>query len=136
MSESHRLLGKARGEPLPAGQVGVRVRVRLSGGSPSPRWSHALRARLANELTGRPAVGHLRLNGMVQGNEIVLDGVEDPEPANLGATLRRAVEGTNHALEKRDRRIKPNVTRDRADAIAYQFAIDLARRSQAARESS
>src|SRR4051794_17918686 len=66
-SEQHRIVGPPNGEPLPDGRVGVRVRIRLSG-CPSRRWSRDLSARLANELVGHPAVGHLRLNDIVQGD--------------------------------------------------------------------
>src|SRR3954468_2386188 len=37
MTEQHRLVGPASGEPLPDGRVGVRVRIPLSG-CPSRRW--------------------------------------------------------------------------------------------------
>jgi hypothetical protein len=73
MAERHTIVGEARGEPLPAGRVGVRLHVPLSG-SPSGRWSRDLSARLTTELTGHSAVGHLRLNDIVQGDHIVLRG--------------------------------------------------------------
>lgn len=44
MSEEHQIVGSARGEPLPAGRVGVCVRFPLSG-SPSSRWARDLSAR-------------------------------------------------------------------------------------------
>lgn len=74
MSEHYEIIGQARGEPRAAGCVGVRVRVQLSG-CPSRRWSQALGGRLATELAGHAAVGHLRINitEIVQGDEIVLE---------------------------------------------------------------
>lgn len=122
MSECHSIVGKARGEPLPTGRVGARLRVALSG-SPSPRWSLDLSARLTNELTGEPAIGHLSLNDIVQGNQIVLEGVEEPEAPNLACALRRAVEATNEACE-RPRRANGNMPRGRASAIAQQCPVD------------
>ena len=38
MSEDYQIVSRARGEPLPEGCTGVRVRVQLSG-CPSRRWS-------------------------------------------------------------------------------------------------
>ena len=122
MSEHHSIVGKAWGEPLPKGRVGARLRVALSG-SPSPRWSLDLSARLTNELTGEPAIGHLSLNDIVQGDQIVLEGVEEPEAPNLACALRRAVEATNEACEER-RSATENMPRGRASAIAQQCPVD------------
>ena len=97
MSETHHIAGDARGEPLPEGRVGARVRVPLSG-APSPRWSRALSAHLANELTGHRAVGHLQLDHVVQGSGLVLEGVEEREAPALGESLMRAVEAANACL--------------------------------------
>jgi hypothetical protein len=94
MSEEHQIVGLARGEPLPEGRVGVCLRFPLSG-TPSPRWSRGLTARLAVELTGRPAVGHLRLNQLVQGREIVLEGVESDEASHIAGAVERAVDAAN-----------------------------------------
>ena len=96
MSEEHYVVGLARGEPLPTGRVGVRVRFALSG-SPSPRWSRDLRARLTLQLAGHPAVGHLRLNDVVQGSEIVLEGVESAEASHIAGAVERAVDAANAA---------------------------------------
>ena len=49
MSEEYHIVDLARGEPLPVDRVGVRMRFPLSG-SPSPRWSRDLSARLTVEL--------------------------------------------------------------------------------------
>ena len=98
MSEHHHIVEMARGEPLPLGRVGVRVRFGLSG-SPSPRWSRDLRARLAQELAGHAAVGHLQLNDLVQGQEIVLDGVESDEASTLAGAVERAVDAANDAAD-------------------------------------
>ena len=115
MSEIHRIVA-VRGEPLSAGRVGVRVRVRLSG-CPSVRWSHALRARLAGELVGQRAVGYLKLNELVQGDELVLEGVEPSAVQALASTLRLAVDATNrtHTEEPAG---PTNVAQEEADAIA------------------
>ena len=51
MSEDYQIVSRARGEPLPEGCTGVRVRVQLSG-CPSRRWSRDLAARLSRELVG------------------------------------------------------------------------------------
>lgn len=94
VSEEHHIVDLARGEPLPAGRVGVRVRFALSG-SPSARWSRDLRAHLTMQLAGHPAVGHLRLNDVIQGSEIVLEGVEPAEAPNIAGEVERAVDAAN-----------------------------------------
>jgi hypothetical protein len=116
--EDHQIVGESHGEPLPAGRVGVRVRLQLSG-SPSGRWSSALSANLYREFIGHAAVGHLRLDQIVQGNEIVLDGGEEREAPTLAGTLRRAVDATNKALT-RDIDPNTNVAQEEADAIVRQ----------------
>ena len=95
MSEEYHIVDLARGEPLPVGRVGVRMRFPLSG-SPSPRWSRDLSARLTVELTGHAAVGHLRLDRIIQGEEIVLEGVESGEASNIAGAVERAVDAANH----------------------------------------
>ena len=122
MAERHTIVSEPRGEPLPSGQVGARLYVPLSG-SPSGRWSRYLSARLTTELTGHAAVGHLRLNNIVQGDQIVLDGVEEREAANLADALRRAVDATNKACEDRDEQPNENMPRDTADAIAQRIGV-------------
>src|SRR3954452_20355254 len=96
MAEQQSIVGPARGEPLPVGRVGVRLRIPLSG-APSGRWSRDLSARLTAEFTGHRNVGHLVLNDAVQGHEIVLDGVEAGEAEALADVVERAVEATNRA---------------------------------------
>jgi hypothetical protein len=123
MAERHTIVGEARGEPLPAGRVGVRLHVPLSG-SPSGRWSRDLSARLTTELTGQSAVGHLRLNDIVQGDHIVLEGVEEREAPNLADALQRAVDATNDACEERGVQPAENMPRDTADAIAQRVVAD------------
>jgi hypothetical protein len=86
--------GSARGEPLSAGQTGARVRIPLDT-APSPRWSDALAGALMTGLAGHPAVGHLHLNNVVQGAEIVLEGVEPREAELLGPVLLEAIETAN-----------------------------------------
>ena len=98
MPECHLIAGPARGAPLTAPQVGARVRVPLDS-PPSSRWSRALAAHLTAGLTGHSAVGHLRLDAVVQGSEIVLEGVEPAEAELLGPVLRGAIETANRACE-------------------------------------
>ncbi len=119
-----------RGEPLTPGHVGVRVRVQLNG-CPSRAWSRQLQARLAAELVGHAAVGHLRLGEIIQGDEIVLDGVEQRETAALANALRRTVDATNSLRMEREQphndSLDPSVIRRQAqaDAIACEFASQL-----------
>jgi hypothetical protein len=117
MSEHHRIAGEARGEPLPAGRVGIRVRIPLSG-CPSRRWSRDLSARLTNELVGHDAVGHLRLNDIVHGDQLVMEGVEAREAPALAEALRRAVDATNAACPDEAERSR-NVAPREADEIAH-----------------
>ena len=123
MSEDYRIVSRARGEPLPAGCVGVRVRIRLSG-CPSRRWSRDLSARLIRELSGHAAVGHLRLNvnEIVQGDQIVLEGVEASESSELTGALQRAVDAANQAGVDAPNQ-HGNVTQVEADAIARDIAF-------------
>lgn len=121
MTEDHQIVGESHGEPLPAGRVGVRVRLQLSG-CPSGRWSNALGANLYTEFLGHPAVGHLRLDEIVQGDQIVLDGVEASEAPTLAGTLRRAVDATNKACTQ-DVAPTANVAQGDADAIARQVVL-------------
>ena len=119
MPEHYRIVGASHGEPLPEGSVGVRVRIPLSG-CPSRRWSHDLKARLTNELVGHPAVGHLHLGNLVQGDQIVLDGVEELEAPLLSDALRRAIDATNSACSD-EARPSVNVKQPEADAIARKL---------------
>ena len=128
MSEHHHIVGFARGEPLPLGRVGVRVRFALSG-SPSPRWSWNLRARLTQELAGHAAVGHLQLNDIVQGQEIVLEGVESDEAPNLAGAVERAVDAANGASD--DARADDD---DTTGKIRQQEADDIAGEVRAAQQ--
>jgi len=122
MSETHQITGNARGEPLPEGRVGARVRVPLSG-TPSPRWSRALGAHLANELTGHAAVGHLQLNDVVQGGEVVLEGVEEREAPVLGDCLHRALAAANSCLQEHEEPAPPsNMPPALAERIAVQVS--------------
>jgi hypothetical protein len=123
MSEDYRIISPARGEPRSRGDVGVCVRVRLSG-CPSRRWSRALGARLATELIGHPSAAHLRLNAndLVEGDEIVLDGVEDRDTLGLAAALSRAVNATNRAVVDEVRR-PPNQSKREAQAVASRIEL-------------
>jgi hypothetical protein len=122
MSEEYSIVGSAEGEPLPAGRVGVRLRIPLSG-SPSQRWSRDFSARLTAELAGHAAVGHLRLNEVVQGQEIVLEGVESGEAPNIAGAVERAVDATNQACADGPRDdTQEHVPEAEADAIARTVA--------------
>ena len=121
MAEEHSIVGPARGDPLPVGQVGVRLRIPLSG-APSPRWSRDLSARMTAEFTGHAHVGHLVLNDVVQGHEIVLDGVEAGEADALADAVERAVEATNRACADAPDDSIALKPREEADAIARTVA--------------
>ena len=121
MAEEHTIVGPARGEPLPVGQVGVRLRIPLSG-APSSRWSRDLSARLTVEFTGHANVGHLVLNDVVQGHEIVLEGVESGEAEVLAEAVERGVEATNRACADAPDDSVPLKPREEADAIARTVA--------------
>jgi hypothetical protein len=120
MSEHHQIVSDARGEPLPS-SAGVRLRIQLSG-CPSGRWSRALRVNLSNELVGHAAVGHMRLNDLVQGDQIVLDGVEAREAPTLAGSLQRAVEATNRA-EIGQQNPTARAEQEEADAVAHQITL-------------
>ena len=121
MAEQHTIVGPAKGEPLPVGQVGVRLRIPLSG-APSRRWSRDLSARLTAEFAGHPNVGHLVLNDVVQAHEIVLEGVEAGEADVLADAVERAVEATNQACADAPDESVPLKPREEADAIARRVA--------------
>lgn len=124
MLENHRIISQARGEPRSLGDVGVRVRVQLSG-RPSRRWSRDLCARLTTELIGHPGATHLCVDAdeLVRGDEIVLEGVEDRDAPTLADALRRAVEATNRASFDQPAR-RPNVTQRAADTVASHMCFD------------
>ena len=126
MAESHRVAGPPRGEPLDAGRVGARVRIPLSG-TPTARWSRVLTARLSTALMGHPAVGHLGLEGLVQGGDIVLEGVEAKEAGRIGPALAGAIEAANRDSEHGEeaaRAASRNMDQDEADAIAGLIHVD------------
>ena len=123
MSEDYQIVSRARGETLPEGCTGVRVRVQLSG-CPSQRWSLVLAARLSQELVGHAAVGHLRLNvdDIVQADQIVLEGVEQPAAPALGDALEQAVDAANRASTAAPD-APPNMTQKQADGIARAIEV-------------
>ena len=121
MAEKHTIVGSAKGAPLPMGRVGVQLRIPLSG-EPSRRWSRDLSARLSAEFTGHANVGHLALNDVIHGHEIVLEGVESGEAEALAGAVERAVDATNRACaDAPDDSVALN-PRDEADAIARTVA--------------
>ncbi len=121
MAEEHTIVGPAKGEPLPKGRVGVKLRIPLSG-EPSHRWSRDLSARLSAELTGHANVGHLVLNDVIHGHEIVLEGVESGEAEALAGAVERAVEATNRACADAPDESVPLKPREEAEAIARTVA--------------
>src|SRR4051794_32165388 len=125
MSEEHHIAGAARGEPRAAHDVGVRVRVPLSG-TPSARWSHVLCAHMTTELVGHPAVGHLHMRDIVQGSEIVLEGVEEPEADRLGAIVARSVKAANAASRRTDEQPRAtNCRQEEAERIARRVSLSV-----------
>ena len=129
MSETYQLAGPASGEPLPAGRVGARVRVPLSG-APGAHWSKTLAAHLTTELLGHSAVGHLHVNDVVQGRDIVLEGVEEAEAEALGDCLQRAVDAANEACGREAPATPTNMSPPEAEAIAGDLQKPLATASR------
>ncbi len=136
MSEDYRIISRARGEPRALGEVGVCVRVQLSG-SPSRRWSRAMGARLTTELVGHPSAARLHVNvdDLVRGDEIVLDGVEDRDTAGLAGALQRAIDGANRA-ETEDADYAPNVTQNQADTVAGSMPVEDTRQAASTEPSN
>lgn len=124
ISEDYSIISAPRGEPRAHGDVGVCVRVQLSG-CPSRRWSHDMVARLTTELLGHPGAAHLRVNvdDLVHGDEIVLDGVEDRDALGLAGALQRAVDAANRADSHEPDR-GTNVTQGEADAVASHMPVE------------
>jgi hypothetical protein len=123
MAERHVIAGPPRGEPLPAGHVGARVRVPLSG-TPSSAWAEAFTAALSTRLTGHRGVSHLRLAHAVQGGELVLEGVQLADASHLGSAVRAAIGAANAGRERAERGPEAdNMEQEEADRIAA--ALDL-----------
>ena len=59
----------------------------------------------------------------MQGNEIVLEGVERRETAGLSDALRRAIDATNRACPS-SAQPGGNVAQDEADAVAQQLHVE------------
>ncbi len=121
MAEEHTIVGPAKGEPLPRGRVGVCIRFPLSG-SPSRRWSQDLSARLSAALLGHANVGHIVLDDVVRGQEIVLEGVEAGEAPALARAVEDAVDATNRACVDSPNDSTPLKPRDEAEAVARTVA--------------
>ena len=94
--------------------------MRLSGG-PSRAWCYTFAGRLVSELTGH-GPGHLRvnINDIVQGDQIVLEGVERSEASALAGPLHRAIEAANQAVGAEPNRTQ-NMSQRAADAVAGQI---------------
>jgi hypothetical protein len=125
MGEIHNIAGPPRAEPLPTGRVGARVRIPLTG-TPSPRWSRVVTARLSAALSGHPAVGHLELSDLVQGADLVLEGVEGAEAERLGDAISDALSAANRDAQpgRAEDRPATNMTQAQADAIAHRIKVD------------
>ncbi len=126
MAETYEIAGPPRGEPLPRGQVGARIRIPLTG-TPSPRWSQVMTARLTTALVGHPAVGHLELDSAIQGADIVLEGVEAAEANRIGPVLTGAIDAANRDSEHGEQAAKEaprNMDQEEADAIAGLVHVD------------
>jgi hypothetical protein len=104
--------------------VGARVRVQLSG-FPSRRWSRVLAGRLSRGLVGHDAIGHLRVDAIdiVQGDHIVLEGVELSAAPAVAVALQRAVDKAN-ATAPTDGDESPNMTQPEAHAVAQEVAMN------------
>lgn len=124
MGEIHNIAGPPRAEPLPAGRVGARVRIPLTG-TPGPRWSRVVTARLSAALTGHPAVGHLAMSNLVQGADLVLEGVEMAEAERLGEAISDALAAANKDAQpgRSDDVPVANMTQEQADAIAHKIKV-------------
>lgn len=126
MGEVHHIAGPPHAEPLPAGRVGARVRIPLTG-TPSPRWSRIVTARLSGALLGHPAIGHLAMANLVQGSDLVLEGVEEDEAERLGDAITDALNAANRDVQP-GRSDQPawNMTQDQADGIAHRITVQYA----------
>jgi len=123
MGERHVIAGAPRGEPLPAGDVGIRVRIPLSG-TPSPHWAELFTSALTQGLIRHPGASRVRLKRVVQGGELVLEGVQDANAGELGSALRAAVGSANARSDRPAAKAGPcNVDQEEADRIAA--ALDL-----------
>ena len=124
MPERHYIAGPARGEPLPVGRVGARIRVPLSG-APTTTWSRLMCGHLTATLVGHGPVGHLHdLDETVQGAEIVLEGVEDEEASRLGGAIREAVDAANRARERMEQSVvRLNMDQAHADRVAADTGL-------------
>ena len=131
MAEHHDIAGTPRGEPLRQGRRGVRVRVPLTG-MPTERWSRSLCAQLTLLLTGARPGRDLALEHIVQGSDLVLEGVKDEaEARELGAVLRTAVTTVNEVSTHTERPPEPrNASQEDADRIALALGSGLAAEAQ------
>lgn len=123
MAEQHFISGPARGEPMPDGEVGARVRIPLSG-TPTARWSRVVEGRLTKALIGHPHVGHLHIRHLVRGADLVLEGVEEREAEALGPALREAVAAANRKTAGDPPPPPENMSQELADRIAEALGLD------------
>jgi hypothetical protein len=133
MGEIHNIAGPPRAEPLGSGRVGARVRIPLTG-TPSPHWSRIVTARLSAALTGHPAVGHLAITDIVQGAELVLEGVEAAEAGRLGPAISQALAAANREVRPGDSAVPTaNMSQEEADEIAHRIELHYTRPPDAPR---
>jgi len=134
VAEQHLIAGAARGEPLPAGRSGVRIRVPLSG-TPSSRWSELFEGALAMRLLRQPGTSRLRLNRAVQGGELVLEEIDETSAERLGTAIREAVAAANEGMRRAERPPSPsNMAQPEADRIAAALGLEDARAPVQVRE--
>src|SRR4051812_35270123 len=127
MGEHHEIIGPARGGPLKRPRGGACIPLPPDS-PPSGRWSDMLSSHLANSLTGHAAIGHLRLNHLVQGSVIVLEGVEEPEAEVLGPAMREAIDAANQATVDDPPPPEPgNMDQREADRLAELLSSALRR---------
>ena len=119
MAEHHEIISDARGAARASGHVGATVVIALDT-PPTKHWSRAMTVQLTAELTGHPGVGHLRLNDVVQGSEILLEGVEPSEAELLGPALKRAIDAANRVCAGDGNGVAgdPNMPQEEADRLA------------------
>jgi hypothetical protein len=124
--EEHRFIAAPRGEPMSDARAGARVRIALDS-PPGPRWSDAFASHLTRELMGMPGVARLSLDHAVQGDDVVLEGVELEEGQRIGPALKASLEAANRACARPapDEERPRNMDQATADRVAEAIAAEL-----------
>jgi len=122
MAEKHTMVGHAEADPLPKGQKGARVRISLAN-PPSEQWARAFGNALSEIRPLGKQAGHFSSgHGLVQGNEIVLVGVESKTGSELFKATTAALAQANKELEDQEKdQPSLNMSQEEADAIAAKF---------------